>query len=136
MVTEQLAKHVRLECNLSVGEVVKLDDDFGYKYKGRETKIMTIKRSDNYQSGFMVTVDIYGSPIDSDWIVKLQFRDFKQRKRMKREPGFYWVKWDGLWMVAEYAQGDWYLTQRFSILNDIDLEEIDERKIERTPLSE
>jgi hypothetical protein len=70
MVTEQLAKHVRLECNLSVGEVVRLDDDFGYKYKGKETKIMTIKRSNNCQSGFMVTVDIYGSPIDSDWIVK------------------------------------------------------------------
>lgn len=50
---------------------------------------------------------------------------------MKRENGFYWIKWDGRWLIAEYVQGEWYVTQRLSYLDDTDLEEIDERRIER-----
>lgn len=71
MVTHQHSKHVRIECNLSVGERVMLDNDFGYKFKGKETVITWIERSTNCGSGFLVTVDIYDSPIDSDWIVKI-----------------------------------------------------------------
>jgi hypothetical protein len=48
-----------------------------------------------------------------------------------REPGYYWVKWDGNWRIGEYCQGDWYLTQHLSHLNDIDFDEIDENRIER-----
>lgn len=71
MVTHQHSNHVRIECNLSVGERVMLDNDFGYKFKGKEAVITSIERSTNSHSGFLVKVDIYESPIDSDWIVKL-----------------------------------------------------------------
>lgn len=53
---------------------------------------------------------------------------------MKRESGFYWVKYKGEWIVAKW-NGFWFRTGVWKIDQDSDLEEIDERRIERTEVS-
>jgi len=55
---------------------------------------------------------------------------------MKRELGYYWVKYRGEWRIAKYAPGDkmfiesWDLVGSFRpFLKDSDFEEIDEEII-------
>jgi hypothetical protein len=50
---------------------------------------------------------------------------------MKREAGYYWVKQVGEWLIGHY-EGTWTLCGRQDYpFTDEDLDEIDERKIER-----
>lgn len=58
---------------------------------------------------------------------------------MKREPGYYWVKYDGEWEIAmwfEWIPGkyEWNFFDRSK--TDSDFEEIDERRIERVERNE
>ena len=52
-----------------------------------------------------------------------------------REEGYYWVKDDSKWEVAEWKTDwvdiGWYLTTLIDCFVDEDFEEIDERRIER-----
>lgn len=50
---------------------------------------------------------------------------------MKREPGFYWVRFkiDVDWFIAYHSDYDWYYQGRRYNENDF---EIDERRIERS----
>lgn len=52
---------------------------------------------------------------------------------MKRESGFYWVKCDKEWIIAEYWQPTniWFVCGEVTKWSTSDLDEIDERKIER-----
>lgn len=61
---------------------------------------------------------------------------------MAREPGFYWVKFEGRWQVAEYTEYrsffnplnfsyGWDIVSSDREFKDDDFEEIDERKINR-----
>ena len=53
---------------------------------------------------------------------------------MNREPGYYWCKYNGEWIIARWYE---YMTNAFEwdvfdkIMCDSDFEEIDERRIER-----
>lgn len=55
---------------------------------------------------------------------------------MKREEGFYWVKWVGDWIVAQWVctedVGCWRTTISYELLEDNDFEVIDTLKI-KTP---
>lgn len=50
---------------------------------------------------------------------------------MKRENGFYWVRINTEWRIAEWLNGHWYLCGRSGFFIDGKFIEIDERKIER-----
>ena len=51
---------------------------------------------------------------------------------MKREPGFYWVLPFGFeWTVAEYTGHIWMSARVFTAFTDLDMLEIDERRIVR-----
>jgi len=62
---------------------------------------------------------------------------------MKREFGYYWVKWTNLhfegmhkddnWTIGFWNGDQWLLYEVSDPLNDNALFEIDERRIERTP---
>lgn len=65
----KLGRHVRLICDLEVGQTVRIDG-WGYKFDGKQFKIEHIQRSDNCGSGFLVKIDGYENPIDSDWITR------------------------------------------------------------------
>lgn len=48
---------------------------------------------------------------------------------MKREPGFYWVKYEGEWIIADYAFGFWLITGFESSYYDSDFEAIHETRL-------
>jgi hypothetical protein len=56
-----------------------------------------------------------------------------------REPGYYWVKYKGKWMIANWddqypepgESGYWNLVQTITDVNDNSFDEIDERRIVR-----
>lgn len=50
---------------------------------------------------------------------------------MKREPGFYWVKWSGEWEVCEWTGKNWLLpgVDIEIYATDEDMEQLDERRI-------
>jgi len=54
---------------------------------------------------------------------------------MKREEGYYWVKYEGKWRIGKYSPGDemfiesWDLVGSFELFKDSDFEEIDEEII-------
>lgn len=48
-----------------------------------------------------------------------------------REEGFYWVKDDEQWIIAEWDGGIWYTHGNDYEFQDSDFQEIDERKIQR-----
>lgn len=50
-----------------------------------------------------------------------------------REPGYYWVRDDGEWLIAEWRKGQWSSRNWYSC-DDSWLDEIDERRIVRDPL--
>ena len=56
---------------------------------------------------------------------------------MKREDGYYWVKMEGIWEVAEYTQpnqhheGYWSVIGYIGATDDESMEAIDERRIVR-----
>lgn len=50
---------------------------------------------------------------------------------MERVEGFYWVKYEGEWIIAEYDMNEWYKTGVENFYEDSHLDEIDERRIER-----
>lgn len=56
---------------------------------------------------------------------------------MKREPGFYWVIWEGddHWQVAEWSGYYWFLTGYEYDQKDKHFTKIDERRIERPTAS-
>lgn len=44
---------------------------------------------------------------------------------MKREEGFYWIKYRGRWIVAEWSGYYWWMPMSDSAWIDSELEEID-----------
>lgn len=53
---------------------------------------------------------------------------------MKREPGYYWVKYGGDWIIARYCVVGYWMSPDFNdkmYHEDSDFEQIDERRIER-----
>lgn len=50
---------------------------------------------------------------------------------MKRENGFYWVKSNGIWKIAEFIDKSWKMivTDYIYTFYDFDFEEIDESRI-------
>lgn len=46
-----------------------------------------------------------------------------------RKSGYYWVKYDGCYWVAEYNNGFWYLPGIYDKKRDQDLSKINEIKI-------
>lgn len=62
-----LGKHVKLICNLEIGQTVRIDG-WGYKFDGKFFKIQDVKKEENCESGFMVKIDGYENYIDSNWI--------------------------------------------------------------------
>ena len=49
-----------------------------------------------------------------------------------KDPGYYWVKWDNKWFVAEVDSiGDWHIPGILSILSESDLQQVATSKIER-----
>lgn len=48
-----------------------------------------------------------------------------------REPGYYWVKYTGEWIICEWLDPDWYFINAIGTSDDSAFEEIDERRIER-----
>lgn len=53
---------------------------------------------------------------------------------MKREEGYYWVKYHNKWVISHFDPDmTWCLTGWDMELDDKDLDEIDERRIERMP---
>ncbi len=50
---------------------------------------------------------------------------------MKRKNGYYWVRYNGEWIVGEFYSGHWGLTFFSRWLYDKDFTKIDERKIVR-----
>lgn len=48
-----------------------------------------------------------------------------------RAPGFYWVMWDGEWEVALWKYKYWHVAGDDAAFIDTDMDEIDERRIER-----
>ena len=50
----------------------------------------------------------------------------------KRQEGFYWIKINNIWTIAEYSDSRWWIPGREEpILNDSDIYEIDEQIIEK-----
>ena len=54
-----------------------------------------------------------------------------------RQPGYYWVKYNQFWKVAEYSQtaDRWILAGIGQWYRDDDFREIDENRIERIPMT-
>ena len=48
-----------------------------------------------------------------------------------REPGFYWVRGGGTWVVAQWSGYSWWVTTTDCLTYDNDWDEIDERRITR-----
>ncbi len=46
---------------------------------------------------------------------------------MTREPGFYWVRYRGNWMVAEWACDVWFFAGRDDDADESELEEVGQR---------
>lgn len=65
----QHSKHVRVICDLSIGDIVTTD--IHYTIKGLGQTIKDIKRADNCTSGFLVRISGYSEYIDSDWVDKI-----------------------------------------------------------------
>lgn len=63
----QHAKHVRIICDLNVGDKVRTGN-WGYKLDGKEWIVEEIMRHENCESGFMVKINGYESFIDSNWL--------------------------------------------------------------------
>lgn len=55
---------------------------------------------------------------------------------MKREPGYYWVKLNNKWIVAYWMAKEWWIAGSYNGASDNDLDEIDERRIERQEYTE
>jgi hypothetical protein len=62
-------------------------------------------------------------------------------KSKNRKSGFYWIKYNGSWLVGEwnsfdedlgFGWGDWYIASYDRSLDDSRFEEIDERQIIRS----
>lgn len=49
-----------------------------------------------------------------------------------RKDGYYWVKYSGSFIIAEYFNGYWFTFGDEDVINDSDFEEIDERQICRS----
>lgn len=43
-----------------------------------------------------------------------------------RDEGFYWVKYSDQWIVAEYRERVWYMTETDNYFDDSDFQQIDE----------
>lgn len=64
----QFSKHVRIICDLKIGDIVRTD--FTYKTKGKDWIIEDIKYSSNSDSGFLVKINGYENYLDSNWLDK------------------------------------------------------------------
>jgi len=55
---------------------------------------------------------------------------------MNRQPGYYWVKYKGNWIVAEWLLNSWWpsCAESDQSWSDDYFDEIDERRIEREPV--
>lgn len=69
MIEIQFGKHVRLICDLNIGDRVKADN-WGPKLDGKTLIVTGIKRA-NSESGFMVKVEGYENELDSNWLIKI-----------------------------------------------------------------
>lgn len=51
---------------------------------------------------------------------------------MKRKSGYYWVKYKGFWLIAEYSAilDKWWLTSVEESFSENEFEEITEKQIE------
>lgn len=70
----QHGKHVTITCDLEIGQEVFVEG-YGVKYgrplDGKRLKIeKIIPAFGGCQSGFLVKLDGYENPIDSDWVTK------------------------------------------------------------------
>ncbi|QFG15321.1 hypothetical protein 4L372X_009 [Aeromonas phage 4_L372X] len=50
---------------------------------------------------------------------------------MSRESGFYWVMYQGEWVIAKWVDIEWAVPDVWIDLDDYDMDEIDENRIER-----
>lgn len=50
---------------------------------------------------------------------------------MKREDGFYWVKYRDEWCIAEWTAGIWYHTGSELSFSDAEMDKIDEKRLIR-----
>lgn len=67
----QHSRHVRIVCDLNIGDIVGVDSDFGRKFSLVDLVIEDIRKADRYsQSGIMVKVDKIDMYLDSDWFYK------------------------------------------------------------------
>lgn len=66
----QFKKHVRIICDLQIGDKVRTIG-WGYKLDGKDWTITDIKYTGNSESGFLVKIDGYDSYIDSNWLNKV-----------------------------------------------------------------
>jgi hypothetical protein len=49
-----------------------------------------------------------------------------------RQPGYYWVKYTGEWIICEWLEPDWYFINATGTTDDTAFDEIDERRIDRS----
>jgi hypothetical protein len=67
----QFKKHVRVVCDLKVGETVVVDKEWGRPIGGRKTVITEIIPEQNCESTFMLKIEGYPNPIDSNWVDRI-----------------------------------------------------------------
>lgn len=66
----QFKKHVRVICDLAIGDVVRTD--FDYRLNGKDWVIEDIRFAvGNCESGVLVKIDGYERYIDSNWFDKV-----------------------------------------------------------------
>jgi len=67
----QFKKHVRIICDLSVGDAVRTKE-FSYKLDGKDRVVEEIKEAiGRCESGFLVKISGYDGFLDSDWLIKV-----------------------------------------------------------------
>jgi hypothetical protein len=67
----QWKKHVRVICDLELGDKVTTDE-WGGKLDNKVHEVEDVfYRPGTCESGFMIKISGYGSPIDSNWLNKI-----------------------------------------------------------------
>jgi hypothetical protein len=53
----------------------------------------------------------------------------KYKESGERDPGFYWVKHEGQWTIAEWHKDGWVFLQHIGFMKDEWFDKIDEQRI-------
>jgi hypothetical protein len=53
------------------GDIVVVDWAFSNRVGGKRATVESCEKADGCESGWMVKIDLYPNPIDSNWLIKI-----------------------------------------------------------------